>query len=80
MLPAGLRHQSKTSSKSVRTITVAPHGIDTNKVLHHIVDDLVNSTVYGIDTHDALGRRVKVFTDIPGILVDTPAQTAGNDL
>ena len=80
MLPAGLRHQSKTSSKSVRTITVAPHGIDTNKVLHHIVDDLVNSTVYGIDTHDALGRRVKVFTDIPGILVDTPAQTAANDL
>ncbi len=78
--PAGLRHQTKTSTKCVRTITLAPHGVDTNLVLSYIVEDIVNSTVNGIDTFDANGRRVKVFTDISGILADTPAQSAANDL
>ena len=80
ILPAGLRHQSRASSTCVRTLTVAPHGLDTNRVLSYIVDDIVDGTVYGIDTIDAYGRKVKLFLDTPGLLADTPAQTAANDL
>ena len=80
ILPAGLRHQSKASCTCVRTITVAPHGLDTNRVLSYIVDDIVDGTVNGKDTIDAYGRKVKLFLDTPGLLADTPAQSAANDL
>ena len=80
LLPAGLRHQSRTTCTCVRTLTIAPHRMDPNIVLSHIVDDVVNGAVHGINTVDAYGNIVKLFLDIPGTLADTLAQTAGADL
>ena len=80
ILPAGLPHQSRSTCTCVRTLTVAPDGIDTNEVLQHIVRDIVEGTVNGIDSYDAQGKKVRIFLDNISEVNDTPAQTSGNDL
>ena len=80
ILPAGLPHQAKSTCTCVRTLTVSPDGLDPNDVLRHIVDDIIEGTVQGIDSYDAHGRKVKIFLDNISELNDTPAQASGNDV
>lgn len=59
---------------------MAPDGLDSNDVLKHIVDDVVEGTVNGIDSYDAHGTKVRIFLDNISELNDTPAQASGNDV
>ena len=80
ILPAELPHNCRCSSTSVRTITLGGHGQDTNSILDHIVDDIFNGTVQGIDAINPKREIVKIFLDSFANIGDYPAVTTNADL
>ena len=79
MLPMGVSLKSRSSSSSVRAITLSPSGHDENTVLNAIIEDLVKGSIEGIPGKDPSGRSIRISLDPVTFLGDYPAVAAVTD-
>lgn len=79
MLPVGLEQSWRTTPASIRVISLAPPGVQKNKVLQAVIPDIVRGTVHGFEAMDPFGRKVRVFLDVVGFEGDYPEAAAVMD-
>jgi len=73
MMPLGLSTRDKFSPSSIRCISLAPLGVNSNVVLSAIMDDIIKGATDGIPVRLPDGEDVYVFLDFVAFVADYPA-------
>lgn len=78
--PSSLHIHTRRSQFTIRTVCLTPPGISTNVAFDHIIDDLVNGSISGIECKDAFQNDVVVYLQVMGFVGDYPASSAVVDV
>jgi len=70
LLPMDLPSYMKIHPSSARTISLTPHGTSSADALELVEDDLVRGVSSGIEGIDPLGRPLRIYLDLCGLLAD----------
>jgi hypothetical protein len=73
LLSIGIRPEEWAGYASVRCITLQPPNVSTNKVLLHIIPEIVKCTKTGVQGETAHGENITGFPDIVGYIGDCTA-------
>lgn len=73
MIPLNLPPRYRSSSSSVRVLSLFPKSVPASIVLDEFLVDIKRGMTRGISDYDANGNKVTIFLDIVACIGDTPA-------